>query len=56
MIRDGKKIPSHVKDNIPVIVEKLSLDREPLFMFSEALPKMILKPVKSHAAKGKVNL
>ena len=28
MIRDGKKIPSDVKDNIPKIVEKLSPDKE----------------------------
>lgn len=46
MIREGKKIPSDVKENIPVIVEKLSPDREitALYVFG-SLAKGVLKPL-----------
>jgi len=46
MIREGKKIPSDVKENIPVIVEKLSPDREitALYVFG-SLAKGILNPL-----------
>jgi uncharacterized protein len=46
MIREGKKIPSDVKENIPVIVEKLSPDREitALYVFG-SLAKNVLKPL-----------
>lgn len=46
MIREEKKIPSDVKDNISVIVEKLSIDREitALYVFG-SLSKDDLKPL-----------
>jgi uncharacterized protein len=46
MIREGKKIPSDVKENIPVIVEKLSPDREitALYVFG-SLAKGVLNPL-----------
>lgn len=46
MIREGKKIPSDVKKNIPVIVKKLSFDKEvtALYVFG-SLAKNNLKPL-----------